>query len=166
MPSLHDFPRRESHDRYRQTIRSHGGKEQREAFKSLDFCCRYYHSAATTIDFAVTTATLLPPITDSVSAEYDVSDSKTAKMTKKNHSKSEHAREQGRALGLEHGIIDEVRSSPYQTPLYPGSFSQFPAISILSSFFIQEFFHLFQYIIRKQSTRMSFRPFKCRNSFL
>ena len=29
MQSLHDFPRRESHDTYRQTILSHGGKEQK-----------------------------------------------------------------------------------------------------------------------------------------
>ena len=49
MPSLHDFPRRESHDTYRQTIRSHGGKEQRVAFKSLDFYCRCYHFVAATI---------------------------------------------------------------------------------------------------------------------
>ena len=86
MPILHDFPRRESHDRYRQTSRSHGGKEQRIAFKNLDFNCRNYHFAAATIDFAVTTVTLLQPITNSVPTEYDVSDSKTAKMTNKNFS--------------------------------------------------------------------------------
>ena len=52
------------------------GKSREKPSKVLTF-------AATTIDFAVTTVTLPPPITDSVPTEYDVSDSKTAKITKK-----------------------------------------------------------------------------------